>query len=111
MRLELIRSMIIPIIASGVITAANGQQSAAGPQLTLSSPTVKDMEPLPLRYTQTGTKPSTMMPSGMISAAVNPPMEWTNVPAGTNAFVLILSDHVDFDVGSRQHSRQHQVSA
>lgn len=53
------------------------------------------MEPLPLKYSQTGTRPSIVVSPGMNNTAVNPPVEWSNVPAGTNAFVLMLSDHVD----------------
>ena len=51
-------------------------------QMTLSSPAFKDMEPLPLKYTQTGTRPSIVVSPGMNNAAVNPPIEWSNVPRG-----------------------------
>ena len=70
----------------GYVAAARSQQSTTMPQLTLSSPAFKDMEPLPLKYTQTGTRPSIVVSPGMNNAAVNPPVEWSNVPAGTNAF-------------------------
>jgi hypothetical protein len=63
--------------------------------MTLSSPECKGMEPLPLKYTETGTRPSIVVSPGMNNAAVNPPIEWSNAPPGTNAFVLMLYDHVD----------------
>ena len=89
-----LRHSLLLTIGLGLVSAANAQDMAT-PQLTLSSPTVMDMEPLPLKYTQTGTRPSVVVSPGMTNGAVNPPMEWSNVPPGTNAFVLMLSDHVD----------------
>ena len=97
------------VLATGLGTfgAAMAQESTAPPQLTLSSPTVKDMEPLPLKYSQTGTRPSIVVSPGMNNGAVNPPLEWSNVPPGTNAFVLIVSDHVEHvDVDSRQYFQE-----
>ena len=86
---------------------AMAQQNTASPQLTLSSPTVKDMEPLPLKYSQTGTRPSIVVPPGMNNGAVNPPLEWSNVPAGNEC---LRPDRVrsrrHFDVGRRQYSRE-----
>ena len=86
--------LLLLAIGLSMIGAANAQDMRT-PQLTLSSPTVADMEPLPLKYTQTGTRPSVVVSPGMTNGAVNPPIEWSNVPPGTNAFVLMLTDHVD----------------
>src|SRR5436853_282302 len=85
---HLLRSLVLTIGlgASGLAMA----QDSATTQMTLSSPAFKDMEPLPLKYTQTGTRPSIVVSPGMNNAAVNPPVEWSNVPPGTNAFVLML---------------------
>jgi hypothetical protein len=90
----LLRSLVLTIglCAFGGAMAAD---STATPQMTLSSPAFKDMEPLPLKYTQTGTRPSIVVSPGMNNGAVNPPIEWSNVPPGTNAFVLMLYDHID----------------
>ena len=61
----------------------------------LSSPAFKDGAPIPLRFTQTGTQPSGALQPGELSAAVSPPLAWTDPPAGTKAFVLLLRDHAD----------------
>ena len=89
--------LLAPLLICLVSTnAAVAQQAAQTPRLTLSSPSFKDMEPFPLRFTQTGTGVSSIVvPDGMNNAAVNPAIQWDNVPQGTNAFVLMLSDNSD----------------
>jgi len=57
MKRNLLRSLVLTIglCAFGLAMA---EDSTATLQMTLSSPAFKDMEPLPLTYTQTGTRPS-----------------------------------------------------
>lgn len=94
MNRNLLRSLVL-INGLGASGLAIAQDVTPATQMTLSSPAFKDMEPLPLKYTQTGTRPSIVVSPGLNNGAVNPPIEWDNVPAGTNAFVLMLYDHVD----------------
>src|ERR1700757_2781247 len=93
-KLKLLKLLVL-MMGLGTIGTTQAEETKAPPQLILLSPTVKDMEPLPLKYSQTGTRPSIVVSPGMNNGAVNPPIEWSNVPSGTNAFVLMLSDHVD----------------
>jgi phosphatidylethanolamine-binding protein (PEBP) family uncharacterized protein len=81
------------VLAVAAAFAPPGEAAAA--PMTLSSPAFKDMEPLPLRFTQTGTRPSGVVAPGLNNAAVNPPLQWANPPPGTKAFVLLLTDHAD----------------
>ena len=91
MRTGLARLIAMLTILFGILSVVAGQ----GPQMKLSSPGFKDMEPLPLKYTQTGTRPSITLPEGALGGAISPALEWTNVPPNTNAFVLMLWDQAD----------------
>src|SRR5512140_3383702 len=59
----------------------NQTKAPAPPGLTLSSSAFKDGDVIPDKYTQSAGP-----------AAVSPKLEWTNVPAGTVTFALILHD-------------------
>ncbi len=80
------------VAAAMLILVGGGAQAAP---FTLSSPAFKDGESLPLRFTQTGMGPSGILPPGQLSASISPPLQWSEPPPGTKAFVLLLSDHVD----------------
>jgi Raf kinase inhibitor-like YbhB/YbcL family protein len=80
------------LLGACIILAAGGASAAP---FTLSSPAFKDGAPLPLRFTQTGMGPSGSLKPGGLSAAVSPPLAWSDPPPGTKTFVLLLRDHVD----------------
>lgn len=52
----------------------------SGPGMTLTSPAFSDGAEIPSKYTQSEANP------------VSPKLEWTNVPANTVTFVLIMHD-------------------
>ena len=80
------------VIVCGAIAMAGG---ADAKPFTLSSPAFRDGESIPLRFTQTGTRPSGILKPGELSAAVSPPLAWSDPPPGAKSFVLLLRDHAD----------------
>ena len=56
------------------------KKAPAGPGLTLTSPAFSDGGEIPDKFTQ------------QVSAPVSPKLEWTNVPANTVSFALIMRD-------------------
>ncbi len=60
--------------------AAQGQRGPAVPGLTLTTPAFADGSEIPARFTQS------------VPAPVSPKLEWTNVPANTVSFTLIMHD-------------------
>jgi hypothetical protein len=57
MQRNLPRSLVL-MIGLGASGLAMAQDNTTTAQMTLSSPAFKDMEPLPLKYTQTGRGPA-----------------------------------------------------
>ena len=80
------------LIGACMALAATGAQAMP---FALSSPAFKDGAPIPLRFTQTGTQPSAALKPGELSAAISPPLAWSDPPPGTKAFVRLLRDHAD----------------
>ena len=70
----LLQSLLLTI-GLGMVGAAAAQdvaaQNMATPQLMLSSPSIKDMEPLPLKCTKRERDPVSMMSPGMTNGTVS----------------------------------------
>ncbi len=81
--------------AAGLMLALLTGPGAQAAPFRLSSPAFQDGQSLPLRFTQTGMGPSGILPPGQLSASVSPPLQWSDPPPGTRAFVLLLTDHAD----------------
>lgn len=71
---------IFAAFATAQAPQAPGKKGPAGPGLTLTTAAFEDGGIIPNKYTQQDPKP------------VSPKLTWSNVPAGTVSFALILHD-------------------
>lgn len=78
--LHLVSAIGILALASGAYAAAPAAPAAPPtPAFTLTTPAFADGTPIPAKYTQAGDQTS-------------PALNWTNVPAGTQSFVVSFRD-------------------
>src|SRR5205823_10649560 len=68
------------ILAAFAIAQDAPKKAPAGPGLTLTTTAFADGAEIPAKYTQSDPKP------------VSPKLQWTNVPANTVSFALIMHD-------------------
>jgi Raf kinase inhibitor-like YbhB/YbcL family protein len=73
------------MLALGAQGPASAQRGAAPPQFTLTVSGFADGADIPVRFTQAA-------PGAAPGEGTSPAISWTNVPAGTQAFVLNFRD-------------------
>jgi Raf kinase inhibitor-like YbhB/YbcL family protein len=79
MRMKLAGSLAIAATLLAGNALAQGKKGPAPPALRLTSPSFADGSVIPDKYTQAGESTS-------------PELEWSNVPSGTETFVLLFHD-------------------
>jgi Raf kinase inhibitor-like YbhB/YbcL family protein len=81
MRLMNVMTLAIVMVAGATLAAQNppARGGAAAPPMTLTTNGWPDGTDIPAKYTQAGEQ-------------VSPELKWTNAPAGTASFVLLMHD-------------------
>jgi Raf kinase inhibitor-like YbhB/YbcL family protein len=108
-------AMAACLLAVGSAPASAQQGSAppparpnVGPPLSLTTSEISDGGTIPVKYTCAATTPPTGGPRH-ISLGVSPPLQWSNVPQGTQSFVLILHDP-DSHLGNAFEDTTHWIA-
>jgi Raf kinase inhibitor-like YbhB/YbcL family protein len=78
---------IVPALAAGAIALGFAASAAAQGPFTLTSTTFKDGQLMPRKVANnTSTNPN------CVGENVSPQLSWTNVPAGTKSFAILMED-------------------
>src|SRR5918993_5916955 len=96
LRSGLTAMFFIPLLMCAQTPA--GGQAPAAPAMTLTIPGFPDGGPIPVKFSQAA-------PGAAPGEGTSPAMTWTNVPAGTQSFVLNMRD---LDV-ARQRTTEDQA--
>jgi Raf kinase inhibitor-like YbhB/YbcL family protein len=75
------------VLAFSLVIATAGIATAAPPLFTLSSPAFNDNEVLPLKYAG-----GHLCANGGRGGDISPPLAWTNPPAATKSFAVLMID-------------------